>query len=624
MFTNNKANGFIEKVNHAAPSKGIGLPSPQRGSILIGIIITMVIMSVLGTGMLYLTTTSTFNELIYGSHSEAYFVAESGGRYAKAVIRDAYANDKTKLNTINANQVFTLSNGNSFQIRDWVLQSGNPDTITFSSIGTVGTGFMKAERLIAYRVQPANQTGGSGTTPGQGDGIIDLTTLPGNVQTGSMGFATVDVDGNQAVAVTKDQGSGANAEAYVFAPSATSNPFYLNWQAMDRFSSYDLQIKIATGTLSSGTISNPPDTYANGLVFRGMQAQGQQQQFLGISLVRNTMLSAVTPSSWQPWISGTEYSVGVVVSYNNAYYECIQAITLGNSIKPTNDSYWKLFSEDKPMIVLWVRGSNQGNGDGEWLSYKLLDQTGKDFIVDASGHVKNWSTLMVRLVEAASLKLKTNSAPLINIGDTIISGAGSNDSARVFWKINDVDGKVVLLLNNVNGTFSTSTTILNRTLPFDTDPGWGYRPRDNYIWVFYTDTTDHSSNKTPLETSGADDVRHGQIRGNINWPITDVQSWTDTDDSFSLVQWSSSLNQTVDPTIRVMGIGKEAGAIIRTAIVNPQTTRPGPYTSSTFPPEIGIISLGGANKSFFDDFAYYVRGGYSGSGSDGSGTVIQY
>ncbi len=64
MFTNNKANGFIEKVNHAAPSKGIGLPSPQRGSILIGIIITMVIMSVLGTGMLYLTTTSTFNEVI--------------------------------------------------------------------------------------------------------------------------------------------------------------------------------------------------------------------------------------------------------------------------------------------------------------------------------------------------------------------------------------------------------------------------------------------------------------------------------------------------------------------------------------------------------------------------------
>ena len=136
------------------------LISSFRASILIGIIVTMVVMAVLGTGMLYLTTTSTFNELIYGSHSEAYFVAESGGRYAKAVIRDAYANDKTKLNTINANQVFTLSNGNSFQIRDWVLQSGNPDTITFSSIGVVGSGFMKAERLIAYRVQPANQTGG--------------------------------------------------------------------------------------------------------------------------------------------------------------------------------------------------------------------------------------------------------------------------------------------------------------------------------------------------------------------------------------------------------------------------------------------------------------------------------
>ncbi len=151
------------KSNQAVFSKSL-IFSFQRGSILIGIIVTMVVMAVLGSGMLYMTTTSTFNELVYGSHSESYFVAEAGGRYAKAVIRDAYANDRAKLNTINANQIFTLSNGNKFQIRDWALQSSNPDTITFSSVGIVGSGFMKAERLIAYGVQPANQTGGGGAS----------------------------------------------------------------------------------------------------------------------------------------------------------------------------------------------------------------------------------------------------------------------------------------------------------------------------------------------------------------------------------------------------------------------------------------------------------------------------
>ena len=160
-----KANASIDKEKQKAFSKRL-LSSFQRGSILIGIIVTMVVMAVLGSGMLYLTTTSTLNELIYGSHSEAYFVAEAGGRYAKSVIRDAYANDKTKLNTINANQIFTLSNGNKFQIRDWTLQSSNPDTIKFSSVGIVGSGFMKAERLIAYGVQPANQSGGGVVSTG--------------------------------------------------------------------------------------------------------------------------------------------------------------------------------------------------------------------------------------------------------------------------------------------------------------------------------------------------------------------------------------------------------------------------------------------------------------------------
>ncbi len=138
----------------------------ERGSILIGLIVTMVVMAVLGGGMLYLTTTSSFNELYYGSHSDAYYSAEAGGRYAKAVIRDAYANDKTKMNAINASQTFTLANGSRFQITSVVESvSGNTATVTFSSTGMVGSGLLTARRQINYSIQPANQTaGGSGQT----------------------------------------------------------------------------------------------------------------------------------------------------------------------------------------------------------------------------------------------------------------------------------------------------------------------------------------------------------------------------------------------------------------------------------------------------------------------------
>lgn len=600
----------------------------QRGSLLIGLIITMVIIAVLGAGMVYLTSTSTVQELFANNHTRAYYAADAGGRYALSVIRDAYANDKTKLSTINANQIFTLAdNGGQFQITNWVVttNSANTDTVTFNSIGTVNSGVLRAKRLLTYKIQTANQSNGS-LQDGSGEKEIDSNTLINNQPTGSMDFAIVTIvtpAGNEALMVSKDQGSGINAEAYVFEPVGNYNPFYTNWNASGGYSSYDCQVKVATGTLSGTTLSTTkPDIYANGLAFRADNNQGQKQVFIGVSLVRSGMLVPPypTPTSYTIWGEGHSYVVGNIVQYSDSnYYQCILAHTSAKKLTPTNTTYWMLLTnDDKPMIVLWFRGSNQANGDGAWLAYKLLDQTGKDYIVDGSGHIKDWSTLLVRVVEAASVKLTVLSAPLINIGDTI---AGATGTAKVFRKINDNDGNVVLLLNNIVGTFTRPLMIGT----YNTDATWGYRSRDNYIWVFYTDqntvTPTHSStDTTPLETTGVNNIRLGQSRDTIIWPITDVQAWTVADDKFSLVNWNSQLNTDQDADIRIMGSGKEAGAIIRTDI--PGWTRPGPYTNATFPEEIGLVSLGGADKAFFDDFACYLRGGSGGGGEDGSGSVI--
>ncbi len=614
-----------------------GNSSSQQGAVLIGIIVTIALMAALGGGMLYFTTTSNYNELFVNNQIRAYYAAESGGRFANAIIREAYATESGDpddlLGTINNEQIFTLSNSQiKFQIKNFIRDNNDPDTIKFKSIGTVGSGIFEAKRELTYKIQPAIQTLGGGTAPGQGEIIVDLDDLAEEgddyTPTNSMDFVTKTIDNDLALMVNKDQGGGIDAEAYVFNPPTDPNPFFVNWKAAgavqagsayeDGFSSYDLQVKVATGTLANdgNSLTNPPETYANGILFRGSAEKGQQQEFMAVSLVKGGQLASVYPL----WEDGHFYDVGdvvVVKSGNNEYFwECISAHTSnknGNNQKIAgNSAYWTEFTVG-PMIVLWIRGSNRGNGDGDWLAYSTLDTAGGDYIVNSFGYVKNWSTLYVRIVEAASIKLTVNEAPNVKIGQIVHGGEGT---AKVFRTINDNDNKVVLLLNNINGSFSRPADVNG----YQTDSNWGYRLRDNFIWVFYTDIDAHSLNSTPLETSNTN-TRNGQPRGEINWIRNDIQNWESPDDKFSLVQWDDK-NTEQDTSIRIMGSGKEQGAIIRTSIQDPQFKRPGPYTNNTFPGEIGIVSLGGANDAFFDDFAVYLKGGFSTGNSDGDGSVI--
>ena len=612
----------VSSVNIKGQQSGsgqMGRYSRQQGSILIGLIVTMVIMSVLAGGMLSMTSNITFQEFMANNHARAYYAAESGARITMARIREACAQSTATARDALLAMIpgtYSITGGGSFVIS--ALDTSAPPRVKFTSTGIINTGVLRAKRQLSYSMIPAGPTI---TPPGYGEINIDLSTLPGNVTTGSMEFTIVNPGGNEALEVTKDQGDGVNAEAYVFAPMAPPDPFWLNWNAAGGYSSYDLQVKIATGTLSGTALINPPTTYANGLTFRAIDHGGQKQDFLGVSLVRNGMLVPPypAPAGSTVWVKNGSYTGGQIVYNNSSYYKCISSHTdNNNNTQPPNTTYWTLLTnDDTPMIVLWRRDSNKANGDGTWLAYKLLDQT--SYLVDVSGHTIDWFTLLVRVVEAASVKLTVSSAPDINIGDTITADTGT---ANVFRKINDADGKVVLLFNNVEGTFTRPATIGT----YSTDATWGYRSRDNYIWVFYTDPADHSFNATPLETVGANSIRFGQLRNTIRWPITDVQSWTTADDRFSLVQWNASLNTALvsdyGKTITIMGSGKEEGAIIRTDLF----TRPGPYaTSGAFPGEIGLVSLGGSNNAFFDDLACNIVGGFYGDGNkEGTGEVIQY
>ena len=141
--------------------------SRQHGSILIGLIITMVVMASLAAGMVYVTTTSTFQELLANNNAKAYYAAESGGRYASSLARSALSHGIPLLSSLTSSYAgngttYTMANGNTIQIKNWQQLGSTSLYFTFDAVGTVGSGFLRAKRLLSYKVYPANQGGAPG------------------------------------------------------------------------------------------------------------------------------------------------------------------------------------------------------------------------------------------------------------------------------------------------------------------------------------------------------------------------------------------------------------------------------------------------------------------------------
>ncbi len=65
----------------------------QKGSVLVGLVIAIVIFAALGTAMLSLTSTSAINQVWASSSSRAYYLAESGFRYARTEYENAEDDD---------------------------------------------------------------------------------------------------------------------------------------------------------------------------------------------------------------------------------------------------------------------------------------------------------------------------------------------------------------------------------------------------------------------------------------------------------------------------------------------------------------------------------------------------
>ncbi|MEE9912528.1 MAG: hypothetical protein K4571_12475 [Deltaproteobacteria bacterium] len=541
----------------------------QKGSVLITLVIAMTITAVLGAGMVYLTSTSTLSELFSSSEGKAYYVAEGGARYA-VLLRESRNNFKAYSAASPYRDTFTLNDDDGrFELE--VYYDPATDKIFIKSTGIASNAsWMQTRSIVSKWIRPISVP--SFPPPDE------MADAPAAGE-----FVSVDVGGDAALKIV-DTTSGSTAEAYVAVPPGASNPFYVAWNAAGGFLSYDSQVKVTLGIWSEwlDMFIYRPENYCMGFTSQHRQTTSvQQNDFYGLSIVRTHNAGG----SGRDNIPDTMIPTGVA---NNT-----------------------------PMIVFWVRNGNQGDGADYWLAYQVLSTS--DYIISTYSSwpsIHPWSTLYLRLVEAASIKLSVTDAPLISVGGTI---NGATGTGKVVKKIKDSDNRVVLLLNNITGTFTRPAAVNG----YGTDAAWGYRSKDNYYWAFYGDPSAHGvANANPL-----DNIRLANPRsGTLAWAVSDMADWTAAKDNFRLVQWNAALNTSTngDPSVKRMGQGNELNAIIRTnKLVTANTYSP----VTNFPAMIGLVCVGdscdgelewGWSAGYYDDLAYLI------AGSNGSSGEVQY
>lgn len=394
----------------------------QDGFLLVGLIITMVIIAIAGTATYYLTTGSTFSELFKNNNLKAYYLAESGARYAAPlVLSDLNSGTTTNIDNLN-NKVFTLSPG-QFNL---TINNTGTDYTLITSVGTINAGsWLESKRNLVYLVsKPSfNEPFDPATFDknwNQATGSADVASTGAAPLLGATGLrekagSTYDI----ATVSMKWDGQGG-----------VSNPGLPNllyrWQNSNNLLSYALQIKMALQP--QGGKGN---YYLIGLSFRlNDQNDGDPRNdvLYGASFFSSlprTAFSVITAPDWvkdvtfdgirdgnvyvilwkhssdntytvldyrligfKTWINKTDYYVGQTIipaTANGYWYECTTAGKSGNTAPTWSTTVNNTTTDDG---AIWT---NRGLVSGKNLGNLML--------LNTNGTLRYWSTLAVQIDE---------------------------------------------------------------------------------------------------------------------------------------------------------------------------------------------------------------------------------
>lgn len=138
----------------------------QRGALLLSLIVGMVVAGLLGAGMIYFTTTSTYGELFANRQARAYYVAEAGGRLAIKLLNE----NKSSTTYLPPNGTYKLGVNGSDGEFEMSSTSDNTDPdmprVKVISTGIVHRGtWLETRKKITFKIPRSNPTAAlDGTT----------------------------------------------------------------------------------------------------------------------------------------------------------------------------------------------------------------------------------------------------------------------------------------------------------------------------------------------------------------------------------------------------------------------------------------------------------------------------
>ena len=278
------------------------LSAGRGGSILIALIITLLVVAIAGAAVFYLTTGSTFTGLLKNNNLKAYYLAESGARFAYPLILAdlndcpkgvcSYTNMKAIFGSNLTNKpAYTLSTG-QFTL---AVSNVTNSTAMLTSTGIVGSGWMQTKRQVIYRVMGTQYPG----SPTFSDLSTEWNWGPNTTNLGGSSDMTFNYDSKNGGLQGLYTGNTTNDTGGLLTFSSSNPTVQDLWQAWQDYGnlSYQLQEKIWVDNNSS-------NFFMIGLSFRVDQSDTSNPpppvSFYGISYFRknNSVQSSQIPLWW--------------------------------------------------------------------------------------------------------------------------------------------------------------------------------------------------------------------------------------------------------------------------------------------------------------------------------------
>nr|MBF0222595.1 hypothetical protein [Desulfobulbaceae bacterium] len=312
---------------------------PEKGSVLIGVIIAVTVAAGLGTAMHSMTSTSIFTQFGSMDATRAYLLAESGGQYAIKRIAEIDSSDVTARNDLVTELTtapFTLTAAGQFSLGASYSQTPGFHKYVLTSVGAPNSA---SSQTITYSIRLADMAGFEPPFDEAPDNDEALNPDNWNV----VGDVKLDADDEE---LELNDGNADTQISFNWTDPDTSLPDLAEiWEAYNNLLTYEVQIKIKLG--------DDDDVLA------------------GISFRLNT--------SGDTDITNDAF-------YGLSYLWCKDGNDLPGFCGTDSDTTY---------IVLWKQASD---GTQTVISRKEASSVDSD-LVDNDGELEKWSTLIVRVQE---------------------------------------------------------------------------------------------------------------------------------------------------------------------------------------------------------------------------------